>query len=197
MNKGKFIVIEGANGVGKTTLIENMRPHLTVPFHAIAEPSTGPIGRRLRDILAIHGKIPPVWAEPLFLLDRISLIQSIINPMINEGMNVICDRWALSTLSYHSGKAFGNKKVHDYAVRESVLDVVPNMTIILESSVAALQQRRPHMKIADIEKIVAAYAKPYAGKWAVGNIVYRYTSEGNHEVLSAMIANVINEFCQE
>lgn len=104
--KGKFIVLEGLDGAGKTTHIELLRHRLTEDgrsVYATAEPTASATGGLIRD--ALSGLHPRAASElaALFLCDR---IQHNINPkngikgFLEAGTDVICDRYYYSSLAY-------------------------------------------------------------------------------------------------
>ena len=101
--KGVFIVIEGLDGSGKTTQATILAKKL-YPNHNImltAEPSCGKIGTFIRESCLYEEKRLPTEAEALlFAADRIEHMQNEINPALDEGKIVICDRYVYSSLSY-------------------------------------------------------------------------------------------------
>ena len=104
--RGKFIVLEGLDGAGKTTQIELLRKRLLSDgrsVYATAEPTASATGGLIRD--ALSGLHPRTASElaALFLCDR---IQHNINPkngikgFLEAGTDVICDRYYYSSLAY-------------------------------------------------------------------------------------------------
>ncbi|MEZ4269514.1 MAG: dTMP kinase [Myxococcota bacterium] len=113
--RGKFIVLEGIDGSGTTTQAANLHAWLVERgelVHSTRQPSTGPIGSMLRQILsgrvvgrASEGKTVPV--EPaavalLFAADRLDHVATEVLPHLEAGRHVICDRYTLSSLAYQS-----------------------------------------------------------------------------------------------
>ena len=101
--KGVFIVIEGLDGSGKTTqatiLAKKLYPNYNIML--TAEPSCGKIGTFIRESCLYEEKRLPTEAEALlFAADRIEHMQNEINPALDEGKIVICDRYVYSSLSY-------------------------------------------------------------------------------------------------
>ncbi len=107
MSRGRFYVVEGADGVGSSTqcvkLVERLtRSKRTV--HLTAEPSSGPIGKVIRLLLggdrsrqAIHREL-----ALLFAADRLDHVAREIEPRLHEGIDVVSDRYVLSSLVYQS-----------------------------------------------------------------------------------------------
>ncbi len=96
-----FIVLEGGEGAGKSTLAETLRAgFLSAGREAIAvrEPGSTATGTAVRALL--HGELTP-WAETFaFLLARAQLIAEVIAPALEAGTLVICDRFEASTFAY-------------------------------------------------------------------------------------------------
>jgi dTMP kinase len=109
--RGNFVVLEGIDGAGTTTqtgrLIDALRAR-RVPARATREPSDGPIGTMVRQILA--GRIvSPVGRAPgwstmalLFAADRMDHVESEIEPFLATGGTIISDRYDASSLAYQS-----------------------------------------------------------------------------------------------
>lgn len=105
-SKGKFIVIEGLDGSGKTTqtkiIVDKlMKKGINVVNHA--EPTNGEYGKICRQILSGNKKCTKSELALLFTADRIDHNvneKDGINMHINNGDTVICDRYYYSTLAY-------------------------------------------------------------------------------------------------
>jgi dTMP kinase len=107
--EGHFIVIEGIDGAGTTTqtrlLCERLGERGLVA-HATREPSDGPIGRLLREML--HGQHAPVSGAAMTLLfaaDRMDHLAREIEPQLLRGVHVVSDRYYHSSLAYQSEEA--------------------------------------------------------------------------------------------
>ena len=101
---GLFIVFEGIEGSGKTTQAQALREHLysTNPLvELIREPGGTPLGDELRNLLK-YGvtEINPVAELLLFNAARAQLVSDVIKPRLEEGGNVISDRFFASTIAY-------------------------------------------------------------------------------------------------
>ncbi len=99
-----FLVIDGPDGSGKTTLakrlsarLEEMGVHTAYTF----EPTySSDAGRKLRNMLRT-GNIPDVYSfADLFVEDRQAHLRDFILPSIEAGRVVICDRYKYSSLAY-------------------------------------------------------------------------------------------------
>ena len=116
MSQGTFVVVEGIDGSGSTTVVAELVTHFRStqrPVHATCEPSSGPLGTTIRQILTqsypVAGRTPPSfgWATMalLFAADRLDHLEWEILPRLNEGKLVLSDRYDLSSLAYQSATA--------------------------------------------------------------------------------------------
>ncbi len=106
--KGKFIVLEGIDGSGKSTQAkllhqrfcrEGISPILT------REPTNGPIGKLIRQILSGTQPMDQRAIANLFAADRtdhLSHPENGIHQLVKQGRTVICDRYYFSSYAYHS-----------------------------------------------------------------------------------------------
>lgn len=96
----RFIVVEGTDGSGKTTL--SKRLHESIPNSVLThEMSDGVIGKFIRDMFT--KKTQPVdrhTMAALFTADRLDHLATVIMPALAEGKTVICDRYYYSTSIY-------------------------------------------------------------------------------------------------
>jgi dTMP kinase len=109
---GRFVVLEGIDGAGTTTqvarLVERLRRDGGPPVRATREPSDGPIGALVRQVLtgrivAPEGRAPG-WSTMalLFAADRMDHVDSTIEPFVADGGVVVSDRYDASSLAYQS-----------------------------------------------------------------------------------------------
>jgi len=107
MARGRFYVIEGADGVGSTTQARRLVEALTLAgrqVHATAEPSKGPIGAMIRQMLGGDRPRTQIHRELalLFAADRLDHIAREVEPALAAGIDVVSDRYVLSSLVYQS-----------------------------------------------------------------------------------------------
>ena len=154
MIEGLFVVVEGVDGAGTTThtrlLLEGLRAR-GLPVHSTREPSDGPIGVQIRQVLTgrlvvpgIHGARPPSWTTMalLFAADRMDHIESTIVPNLMDGVTVISDRYYHSSVAYQSITGGGGdapvrwvKALNQHARR-------PDLTIVLDLPPEVAARRR-------------------------------------------------------
>ncbi len=140
-----FIVLEGIDGSGTTTQMERLVVHLRARGRAAIgtrEPSTGPIGVLLRQILLGGHRIDgaPVSGDPMALLfaaDRRDHLQREIEPALARGQDVVCDRYQWSSLAYQAAET---DRTWVSGLSRNLRQ--PDVTILVEVTVAAAAQRR-------------------------------------------------------
>jgi len=150
--KGRLVVLEGIDGAGTTThvarLAERLRS-LRVPVRATREPSDGPVGTLVRQVLTgrlvVPGGRAPGWVTMalLFAADRMDHVESEIEPFLAEGGVVISDRYDASSLAYQSVSSGSQAKdavewirtLNQYVRR-------PDLTIVLDVSPETAAERR-------------------------------------------------------
>jgi dTMP kinase len=95
VSAGFFVVVEGADGTGKSTLAAKLANHLgaTLTF----EPSHGPIGWWVRKNLS---DLPAAALPYLFAADRAQHVTETIAPALAAGEMVVCDRYIPSSVAY-------------------------------------------------------------------------------------------------
>jgi dTMP kinase len=104
---GRFITIEGPDGSGKTTQVEQLADRLRAGGRRVVvtrEPGGTRLGEGLREILlARHGGVEPTDALTdafLFEAARRQLVRLVIRPALADGMIVVCGRYSDSTFAY-------------------------------------------------------------------------------------------------
>jgi len=138
MARGKFIVLEGGEGSGKSEMQERLKKTLPKDTVFTRDPGGVSIGEEIRNLVlsqAARG-IDPATELLLFLAARAQLVAELIAPALEEGRNVICDRFILSTIAY---QIYGRQRVDYLALTKNVFDAiklkcVPDATIFLDVS---------------------------------------------------------------
>lgn len=107
---GVFIVIEGPDGSGKSTIVRLLVERLTAEGHraiATRQPSDGPIGSLIRRALAKEEHLAREAMGALYAADRIDHSLRSIAPAVADGSIVVCDRYQLSNLVYRAAETEG------------------------------------------------------------------------------------------
>ena len=134
-----FLTLEGIEGSGKTTQINNICRFLENTGHNCVitrEPGGTEIGRKIRSILLDpeNKGLEPMAELLLYFSDRVQHVQELINPALSEGKTVICDRYFDATLVYQ-GYARGLDMNLITRLHELVLEgLKPDITFLLDLS---------------------------------------------------------------
>lgn len=139
MNRGRFITLEGGEGVGKSTqarLLAEALEKRGISTVLTREPG-GTVGAEAIRELLLH---PPVeeWgarAEALlFAAARADHVETLIRPALEQGKWVICDRFVDSTRAYQGGG--GGLSDEDILSLHAIAGegMLPDLTILLEVS---------------------------------------------------------------
>ncbi|HDF2341253.1 TPA: dTMP kinase [Morganella morganii] len=136
---GKFIVIEGLEGAGKTTarqvIVDTLRENGITDLIYTREPGGTPLAERLRTLIkdGIDGETVTDKAEVLMLYAaRIQLVDNVIKPALARGQWVIGDRHDLSSQAYQGGGRGIDRQLMA-SLRDTVLgDFYPDFTLYLD-----------------------------------------------------------------
>ena len=144
---GRFIVLEGLDGAGTTTQARLLAEALRQEgrrVHVTAEPSSGPAGALIRQILTRRVGGPdgtgfdPAALALLFAADRLDHLGAEVVPRLAAGEDVVSDRFTLSSLAYQ-GLTTGDMAWVD---RMNGRAKAPDLTVYLRVSAAVAFRRR-------------------------------------------------------
>ena len=146
MQRGKFITIEGIEGVGKSTNIDYLAGIIEANGYAVMktrEPGGTPIAERIRNILKEHGDEPlPDVAELLLMFAARSIsVNNTIQPALSNGTWVISDRFTDSTRAYQGGGRGFPRESIEWLAEFVHGDLQPDLTILLDAPVDIAMQR--------------------------------------------------------
>lgn len=141
MARGKFITVEGIEGVGKSTNIEFLAGHIeSMGFDVLCtrEPGGTPLAERIRQMLLEHGDepLPDIAELLLFFASRSLHLANLIRPTLAAGTWVICDRFTDASRAYQgAGRGQGRERVEQLAAWvHDGLD--PDLTLLLDAPAA-------------------------------------------------------------
>ena len=135
--QGKFIVLDGPEGSGKSTQTQLLKTALEtagLDVLAVRDPGTTRVGEKVRAILLdpAHAEIGMRCEMLLYMSARAQMMSEIILPALHAGNVVLCDRFVSSTLAYQLGgdgmTADDIRAVAQIAIRARW----PDLTIILD-----------------------------------------------------------------
>lgn len=144
--RGKFITFEGLDGSGKSTQLEKLAVKLRdLGFSVLVtrEPGGTPTGEKIRQLLldTRTSGLAPMAELALMFAARAQHIREIILPGLNAGQIVLCDRFTDSSEAYQGGgRTLGSKPVLELH-RIVGEHLQPDLTILMDSDVAASVDR--------------------------------------------------------
>jgi dTMP kinase len=184
MSKGKFITVEGGEGVGKTTNIEFVRSRLEaagIDVLVTREPGGTPLGEAIRGLLLDpkYTGMDPSCELQLMFAARAEHLASVVWPALEKGQWVLCDRFTDATYAYQgSGRGIDTGKI---AQLEQWVqgDFRPDITLLLDvpvevglarASERGALDRFEQEKVEFFERVRQGYlemAKEHAGRYRV------------------------------
>ena len=144
--RGRFVVLEGSDGCGKSTQAARLVRALGARGHdveATFEPGATELGRSLRSVLLGGELAPTARAEALLMAaDRAQHVDTVIRPALDEGTWVVSDRFVGSSLAYQGGaRGLGVDAVA--AVNAfATAGLQPDLVVLLAAPAAVLAARR-------------------------------------------------------
>lgn len=202
--RGRFVVLEGLDGAGTTTQARLLGEALRADgrrVHVTAEPSGGPVGALLRQVLTRRvtgGAAGPFDAHALALLfaaDRLDHVAADVAPKLEAGVDVVSDRFTLSSLAYQ-GLTTGDLP---WVAGVNARAARPDLTVFLSVRPAvALARRRAASLDREIyeepgfqRRVARSYARAIDHLRAAGESIVELDGEASPEaVLAAVRAEV-------
>jgi dTMP kinase len=127
-----FISLEGVDGSGKSTQARLLADELGPDTLLIREPGGTDAAERIRELLADPGlEVDPFAELLLFSAARADLVSRVIQPAVEQGRDIVADRFADSSIAYQGG-ARGLGTSHVLSLTDTVIDGLwPDLTILL------------------------------------------------------------------
>ena len=146
MDRGKFITVEGIEGVGKSTNIAALVERIEAAGYSVLttrEPGGTPFAEDIRDILMNRGDEPvPEIAELLLMFAARSFnVNNVILPALEAGTWVVCDRFTDSSRAYQGGGRGIPMETIDRVADWVHGDTWPDLTILLDAPVEIGMER--------------------------------------------------------
>ena len=191
-----YIAFEGIDGSGKTSIIENLSDILNSQNkeHTIVrEPGGTSVGEGIRELLLSHEyQVNPLAEALLFCAQRSQLIEEVVLPSLNNGVVVLSDRSAYSSVAYQGeGRGLGYEKIYqlnDISIQSNWPEKVVLLDIDPEVSLSRQQvaDRIGSDKVEFFQKVRKGYlklAEEFKDKFLILN------AENNIEVNTEAICN--------
>ena len=133
-SRGKLLVVEGAEGAGKSTLVRRIGDELARAGRShleCREPGGTPVGDRIRDVVLHSMHMTPRAEAALFMASRAELVATVVVPALEKGTIVTLDRFFLSTYAYQiHGRGLPEPDVRN-ANSFATGGLVPDLTVLL------------------------------------------------------------------
>jgi dTMP kinase len=128
-----FISLEGIDGSGKSTQAKLLAESLGPDAVLVREPGGTETGERVRELL----RDPEVEMEPLaelllFCAARAQLTVAVIRPALDDGRDVVCDRFTDSTLAYQGAARGLGIELATKLNRMATGGIEPDLTLLIE-----------------------------------------------------------------
>lgn len=157
---GFFVVVEGGDGVGKTTQIDLLAGRLRAPagggFDVLTtrEPGGTDLGQELRQAIMHGGHVAPRAEALLYAADRAHHIHTKVRPALERGAVVLQDRYVDSSIVYQGGARGLGEEVERIS-RWATEGLLPDLTIVLDMEPS---QGRLDRELDRVERETAEYA---------------------------------------
>jgi dTMP kinase len=141
--RGRFIVFEGLDGAGTTTQLARLADRLTaagISTESTKEPSTGPLGAALRQVIDGRMRLDPAALALTFAADRADHLFNEHNgvvKLLDEGHWVLCDRYLLSSLAYQPDERIEERWVQEI----NAFAIEPDITVFLDADPELCMER--------------------------------------------------------
>ena len=146
MTKGKFITVEGGDGVGKSTqisLIYEFLKEKRLQVKLTREPGGTEIGEMIRNwiLYGEHDQLDLTTEASLMFAARAYHVDHIIRPSIENGIWVVSDRFTDATYAYQGYAKGLNIEVIETLEKTIINDFKPHMTFLLDSEIDLSRER--------------------------------------------------------
>lgn len=147
---GKFIVIDGPDGCGKTVQLELLATNLVdmgINVIKTTDPGGTNIGNQISNLLKYdaRGHMDVTTEVMLFMASRAQLVAEVIRPALESCKTILCDRYISSTCAYQGSNGYPIEKIIELG-RFSVGNVWPDLTIIIDLPAEEGRERTGHKR---------------------------------------------------
>ena len=205
---GKFIVFEGPDGSGKTTIIKKVKEILEKQDLSISyyrEPGGTDISEKIRSIIIDNDNylMDPKTEALLFASSRAQLVAEKIIPDLKEGKIVICDRFVMSSLLYQGlGRNLGIdniKNINDFATG----GIKPDLTLFFNIDYkTALERKRANFSPDRLENEDFSFHKTiFDGYLEMADLykdeIVKVDARKSIEDLTSDVMDIINQLLED
>lgn len=152
--RGKFITLEGGEGVGKSTNMEFIRDLLEQQGYSVVltrEPGGTELAEKIRALLLDKNSeaITPTAELLLMFAARAQHIAQVIEPALQQGQWVLCDRFTDATFAYQGGGRDMDGQTIAWLEQCVQGDLRPDLTLLLDAPVATGMRRAQQRSESD------------------------------------------------
>ncbi|MEM3519960.1 MAG: dTMP kinase [Candidatus Hadarchaeales archaeon] len=162
--RGKFIVIEGLDGCGKSTQVDLLGRWLKSQAKKVVhtgEPTNGEIGKIIKSILRGELKVPVESEVLLFAADRMQHLSSLILPSLKKGAIVLNERYVHSSLAYQCARGAPEHLVRMANANASPPDLAIFIDVPVKMAMERVQKARSPDKFEEDMKLQKKVRKNY------------------------------------
>jgi dTMP kinase len=210
LGAGRFIVLEGPDGAGKSVQAPRLVAHLRQRGFDVTltrEPGGTPLGEQIRGVLLDPGPVArgPVADALLFNAARSQLVTEVIRPALERGSIVVSDRYATSTMAYQGYGSGVDREVLAGIERLVTGGLAPDLVVLIDVPAAVGLARRQagstseRTRFEDAERHDSAFhervrkgylemAAAEPGRWVT------VTGDASVEDVAASVAGAVDAF---
>ncbi|MBE7463252.1 MAG: dTMP kinase [Planctomycetes bacterium] len=167
---GRFIVVDGPDGVGKSTQVQLLVEQLDmrgVHTLSLREPGGTTAGEIIRSLLLEkrQEKLTAVAEAFLFQAARAQLVAEVIRPALARGTWVVCDRFTLSTLVYQGDAGHVSARAIQQLSELSTGGLKPDLYLVLWAATTVCVGRRAEREADRMESKGARFLRDVSGAY--------------------------------
>lgn len=134
--RGRFVVVEGPEGAGKSTQLEHLRERLAEEGRQTLftrEPGGTPAGEAIRTVVLDPGlRVDPLAEFLLYSAARAQHVAEVIEPALSAGQDVISDRFTAASVAYQGHGRGLDLGLIDQINRLVTAELKPDLTVLLD-----------------------------------------------------------------
>lgn len=190
-----FLVFEGLDGSGKSSLIKRLEVYLSEASHSVLitrEPGGTELGDKLRQLILEKSNQAPTARTELLMYQasRAQHVDLVIRPALAEKKWVLCDRFSASSIAFQGGGRKISIEQVEWLNSFSTENLIPDLTILLDLSVEESKKRRLHRasQTGEHEDRIEAEAEQFHQRVRSAFLAQAEKSSHNWLVLNAALS---------